>query len=183
MGKMSAKNKIIILLIVWIMSGALMLGYFFKILDGQNLQTLNDMGQERLTLAVLQAEDQSFKEAQSDLQKLAREPKQPADFFSSDITLVKELVILENMQPKYGVQMTLSGVSGTINNLPSAPTASPIVVVPYSISLSGSLGQVVNFLEALENAPFVTDINGLSVSVGGQNSVNLNLAANFYLLK
>ena len=184
MNKMSAKNKIIILLIAWLLLSGLMLFYLFKILDDQNQQSLAAMDHDRQSLALLVAEDQSFKQAQSDLQKLSGDPFQPADFFSRDITLVKEFVALENMQQKYGVQMTLSGVSGTINTLPSAPTASPIVVASYGISLSGSLIQVTNFIEALENAAFVTDISGLSIGVGSPpGMVNANLSANFYLLK
>lgn len=182
MNKMSAKNKIIILLLGWLFVSGLMIFYLFKILDNANQQTLSLMDHDRQSLAMLEAEDKNFKQAQSDLQKLAQEPMSPAGFFSRDITLVKEIETLENMQQKYGVKMTLSGVSGTVNTLPAAPTASPIVVTPYGISLTGTLTQVVNFIEALENAAFVTDISGLSLSTAGQNQVNATLSANFYLL-
>ncbi len=181
MNKFSAKNKIIVLLIAWLAVIFVMVSYVFKILDNANNTALDNMSQDRQNLAVVQAEDQSFKQAQSDLKKLAEQPLQPADFFSRDITLVKELEILENLQQKYGVQMDLSGVSGTVNNLTPAPTKSQIVVAPYGISLTGSLVQVTNFIEALENVSFVTDINGLTISLS-QNTVAANLSANFYLL-
>src|ERR1035437_7954596 len=84
MNKMSAKNKIIILLIAWLLLSGLMLFYLFKILDNQNQQSLAAMDHDRQSLALLVAEDQSFKQAQSDLQKLSWDPFQPADFFSRD---------------------------------------------------------------------------------------------------
>jgi hypothetical protein len=183
MNKMSEKNKIAVLLIVWLALCGAMLGYFFKILDAKNQQTLSAMAQDRQNLAVLQALDQSFKKAQSDLQKIDQEPIQPGDFFSRDITLVKEIETVQALEQKYGVKMELSGVAGTISSLSPAPTASQIAVVPYNISLSGSLAQVMDYVEALENVSFVTNINGLFLSAGGQGTVNAGLSANFYLLK
>ena len=160
-----------------------MLGYIFKILDKSNQKALTDMAEERQNLAVLQTEDQSFKKAQSDLQKIAEKSMSPEDFFSRDITLVKEIETVQAMEQKYGVKMMLSGVAGTIKSLSPAPTASQIAVVPYNINLNGSLSQVMDFVEALENVSFVSNINGLSLSAGGENKVNANLSANFYLLK
>ncbi len=160
-----------------------MLGYFFKILDIQNTKTLDGMAQSRQTLATLRTEDQSFKEAQTDLQKLASQAYQPDSFFSRDITLVDEIQTLEALSQKFNLQMEISGVNGTVNSETPAPTQSPIVLVSYGLNLTGSLADVTDFVQTLENLSFVTTVNGLSLSSGDKGQINANLSGDFYLLK
>jgi len=180
---MKAKNKIIVLFIVWLCVSASMFLWLFKILDGVNQATLNSMAQDRANLVVLQAQDQSYKQAQTDLKQLAAKTNQPDNFFTSDIALVGEIQVLENLSQKYNVQMQLSGVSGTINNLSKASTVTPLAMVPYGISLSGDFVQVVNFIESLEHLSFVTNVTTLTLTSGNNNNVNAGLSANFYLRK
>ena len=127
--------------------------------------------------------NQSFKQAKSDLDKLAAQPLQPEQFFSQDISLVDEIQALQNLGQQYKVQMGLNGVNGTVNSLAPAPTISPIVMAPYSISLSGSLVNDLNFISSLEHLSFITTLTGISVGSGGQGLVNISLGADFYLLK
>jgi Tfp pilus assembly protein PilO len=180
---MTAKNKIAILVIVWLCVSAAMFLWFFKILDGVNQATLNAMAQDRTNLVVLQAQDQSYKQAQTDLKQLAAKTNQPDNFFTRDIALVGEIQTLEDLSQKYNVQMQISGVSGTVNNLPQAKATTPLAMVSYGISLTGGFVQVVNFIESLEHLSFVTNVTTLSLTSGSNNTVNAGLSANFYLRK
>ena len=173
MKRLSAKNKIIVLVLIWLALSASMFMYFFNFFDVQNQQILDSMADDRKNLVVLQNENQSFKLVQADLQKLAGETYQPADFFTSDIRLVNEVSALESLGQKYG----------TVSSQPPAPTVTPMVAITYSVSLNGPLKQVVEFIEDMENLNFVTSVNGLSISVAQDNTVNANLSANFYVQK
>lgn len=183
MKKFSAKNKIIFLLLGWLVLSAVMFLYFFKLLDSSNQATLDSMAQERKDLAVLQAQDKSYKQAQADLQVLADKANQPEGFFSKDIALVDEIQTLEDLAAKYNLKMQLSGVAGTINSLPQAQTTTSIAVVPYGITLNGDFSQVVNFIENLEHLSFVTNVTSLSLSAADKSNVTAGLSANFYLRK
>lgn len=181
MKNFSAKNKIILLLLAWLVLSALMFFYFFKILDGQSSATLASMAQEKKDLVVLQAEDASYKQAQADIQKLAEQSPQPEDFFSRDIALVNELQTLENLALKYNVKMQISGVSGTVGSLPKAATATSLAMIPYSIALNGDFFQVMQFLENYEHLSFITNVTGISINAADKNNVTMSLASNFFL--
>jgi hypothetical protein len=183
MKKTSAKNKLVMLAIAWIVVSCSMFLYFFNFLDASNRQTVNAMQGQKKSLAALQGQQQSFELAKSDLDKLAAQPVQPDNFFSRDITLVNEIQTLEDWSQKLNVNMQLSGLSGTIALEPNANTITPIAQVPYAISLKGSLSQVTDFFQVLENLSFVTNVVGVSVSAEDSNSVNASLSAEFYLRK
>lgn len=183
MGKISAKNKIFIMLASWLILSGLMFFYFFGLLDNANQHALDDMMQQNQNLSVLNSERESYLQSQKDLQQLAQESIQPGTFFSEDITLVDEIKTLEEWGQRLGVQMTLTGVSGTADTSPEAKTITPIVMVPYNINLVGDLTQAVNFLEVLENLDFITHINSISMGAATKGQVVLNLSANFYIKK
>jgi hypothetical protein len=183
MKKFSAKNKIVLLLLAWLILSAAMFLYFFKLLDSQNQATLDSMAQERKDLAVLQAQDASYKKAQADLQVLADKPLQPENFFTSDTSLVNEIQTLENLAAKYNLKMQLSGVAGTIGSLPNANTVTPIGMVQYGISLNGDFFQVVNFIESLEHLSFITNPTNISIGAAEGGNVSASMTANFYLKK
>ncbi|HVY67690.1 MAG TPA: hypothetical protein VHA30_02250 [Patescibacteria group bacterium] len=181
---MSAKNKIVLLAVLWLVLGCAMFLYFFQILDNANLKTVADMADQQKKLATLQAQGNGYKKAQDDLAQFAQEPYQPADFFSKDVTLVKEIQTLEDLGQRYGVDMQLSGLSGTVDSASKAPTTrTGIVSVPYSINLTGDFNSVVEFIEHLENLSFITNATGLTVSAASGGQVNANLTAMFYLQK
>ncbi len=183
MNHFSAKNKIVVLLIVWFGLSAISFGYFFKILDRANKLTLLSVDKQKKELAQLKAEQQSESQAQWDLDTLAKENIQPEDFFSRDITLVNELKVLEALGQRLGVKMQIGGVSGTIHTVSKAKTITPLGVIPYSINVNGSLPRVVDFIETLENLRFITNVSNISISSADQSTVNVNMTANFYLKK
>ncbi len=183
MKNFSAKNKIIILLAAWLIVSGGMFFYFFKLLDVANTSTLDSMAEDRKNLVVLRAKDKSFKQAQADLQELAAKPFQPEDFFSRDISLVKELQTLEDLGRKYNLKMQIAGVSGTIGTLSKAQTVTQLAVIPYGLTLNGNFYQAMQFLENYEHLNFITSVSAISLSAVEGNDVSMSLASNFYLRK
>ncbi len=180
---MKAKNKIFLALAGWAIVSALMFFYFFNILDQANQRTLNSMAQQKKDLAALKAERESYRLAKQDLEDLAKKTYQPADFFSKDISLVAEIKTLESLGEQMGVSMQLSGVSGTASAAAKAKTTTPLAAIPYSIYLSGPLGQVVKFIEAVENLSFVTKTDSLNINAAENGNVTAALGASFYIKK
>lgn len=181
MKKFSAKNKIVVSLIVWALVSASMLLYGFNIMEAGNQKMIFQIEESRKELAALQDEKNSYTQAQKDLDQMQKENLQPADFFSQDISLVNELKTLEDLQSKLGVDLTVSGVSGTAKTAQKAKTVSDIVTVPYSISAVGPYENITDLVQTLENLPFVTTVSAISLSVADKGRVNLSLGANFYL--
>ena len=180
---LSAKNKILVLLVVWFAVSILSFAYFFKILDASNLQILKSMEKRKKELAGLKAQQQSENQAQWDLDTLAKENYKPEDFFSRDITLVNELKTLENLSQRLGVKMDIGGVAGTVNTAAKAKSITPLVVVPYSVTVNGSLQRAVDFVETMENLEFITNVSNISINTADNSTVTVSMTANFYLKK
>ena len=157
--------------------------YFFGILDNSNQQIVAGMAKQKKDLQALQAQNQSYLQAKADLKQLADQAYQPEDFFSRDISLVNELRVLEGLKQKMGVQMQISGISGTIANAPRAKTITPLVYIHYGITVTGSLSQVVDFIETLENLSFITNVSNVSITAADKGQVNAGMSADFYLRK
>ena len=183
MRNISAKTKIIILLCAWLGLCALMFGYIFPLLNKANESVLDTQSKLLTNLSLLKAENESYKQSQTDLQKLSQQPIQPSDFFSRDVTFVNEIVDLDNISKENNVQMHFSGVSGTVGSAAKANTITPFALIPYSLSLDGNLSDILNFIKELENASFITNINTVNMSGADKNHINAPLSANFYLKK
>lgn len=182
---MNTKTKIYLILTVWLVFSVAMFLYGFQIMDKSNRQALAKISQDKVQMLQLKAQEDSYRLAQQDLDQMAKEQYQPQDFFSSDITLVKEIEALENLGKNLGVELTLGGITGTINTVPKAKTKSgELYYVPYSISVSGSFEKVTDFIETLENLDFITTLNSLSLtSSGSGDSVSASMSADFYIRK
>lgn len=183
MKNFSAKNKIIILLLVWLVLSAVMFFYFFKLMDNSNSTTLASMAQERKDLVVLQNQDNSYKQAQTDIKTLSEKSPQPEDFFTKDIAFVSEVQTLESLADKYNVKMQISGISGTVGTLPKANTVTALAMMPYGASINGDFFQVMEFLDNFEHLKFITNINSLSMNAADKNNVTMSFGSNFYLRK
>lgn len=155
--------------------------YFFGLQDKMSIKTLDEIWKQSKELKLLEAEQDSYLQAKKDLEELSKKPMQPEDFFSQDITLVKEIQVLETLGDKYNVDLSFSGISGVVSSAPRAKTQSDIVYVPYSVGLQGSFKNVVNAIEALENLDFVTTLNSMSASSGNGDTINVSLTSNFYV--
>lgn len=183
MGKYSAKNKIYLGILVWLVLVGSMFGYFFGIINTSNTAVIQKIADGKKQLKLLQVQLSSFNLAKQDLKTLKEQPYQPDNFFSRDVTLVNEIKTLEGLGQKYNVQLSIGGVSGTINNAPKAKTQGSIVFIPYSLTLTGPLSNAVDFIETLENLSFVTNVDNVNISGAGGGDVNVSLAAYFYLRK
>ena len=183
MNVISTKHKIYLALAIWLALVGVMFSYIFPLLGQSNAAQLNTLGDQRKQLGKLQAEQESFQQAQADLLAVAKKPRQPEDFFSKDITLVNEIQALEDLGAKSGVQFALSGVAGTIATVPKAKTASEIFAVPAVLSISGPFSGVASFIESLENLDFIVNVSGISVTSVGADKIAATLTANFYLHK
>ncbi len=181
MKPMSAKNKIVIAVVIWLIASVSMVMYGFGIFSTGNQKMLFQIQESKKELAALQEEKNSYAQAQKDLEQMLKEKIQPQDFFSQDVTLVNELKILEDLQDSLGIKLTVSGVSGTAGSAAKAKTQSDIVSVPYGISASGPFESIVHLVQTLENLPFVTTIGSLAISSGEKGTVNFATNANFYL--
>lgn len=180
---MNIQTKIYLTLVVWLCLLGAMFGYGFGILQNSNSESLVSISQEKDQLLSLQAEQQSYLLAQRDLEDLSEKEIQPKDFFSKDTTLVREITALENLGKINQVTLNIAGISGTIDSLPKAKTISPLFVMPYSMTVTGSINNVLNFVESLYNLDFITTINSFTLGAANKNTLNVNLTANFYLRK
>lgn len=177
---MDIKTKIYLTLVVWLVLCGGMFLYGFKILDGTNRAALNKISSQKDQLLSLQAEAENFRLAQQDLQDMAKKPAQPNQFFSEDVTLVNEIERLENLGQTMGIQLSIGGIGGTVNTAAKAKTKSTLYLIPYSLSVNGTLRQVVDFMETLENLEFITSLHSLAISTAG-GSVNASMSSEFYI--
>jgi hypothetical protein len=178
---MTARKKIYIILGLWVMVCLSMAMYFFNIYDSKNRVLIGRIEDSRRELGQLETEQSSFQLARQDLELMSKKPYQPENFFSKDVTLVNEIKYLEDLGERLNIDLTLSGISGTVKSAPKAKTIGSIVTVPYSISVVAPFSKVVEFLEILENLDFITNVSSLSLSAVSENKISASLTANFYL--
>ncbi len=183
MNNLSAKNKIYLVIAVWFIGCALFFGYFFNILDNSNAGYVTKIADLKKQLQILKAEQQSYRQAQSDLDAVKALAYQPEDFFSKDLTLVNEIKTLEALGNKTNVKYELSGLSGTINTVQKANTNGPIYIIPITFSVSGAFQDVLGFIESLENLPFIINVSTLSVSAASQGGVAASMTSSLYISK
>lgn len=176
-----AKTKIYLMTFVWLVVCATMFGYFFKLQDGSSRALLKNVELQKKNLYKVKIEEESFRQAKEDLEKLKAETYQPEDFFSKDTTLVNEIKILEELSRQGNVDITLSGVAGTVKTVPRTTIKGSVLYVPYSMAVAGAYGNVIAFIETLENLSFVTNITALTVSAGEGGEVTATFTASFYL--
>lgn len=178
---MSVQNKIYLVIALWIVACAAMFFYGFKVLETGNRAALQQISKQKNQQLVLKAEQDSYRLAQKDLEDMEKKPLKPEDFFSADISLVKQIEALENLGKARGVNLSLNGISGTINTVSKAKAQSELFIVPYGLSVSGSFSQVVDFIETLENLDFITTLGTLNVSSSGDGNVSASMSASMYI--
>ncbi len=176
----SFKTKIYIVCAVWLVLVLVMFMYVFKIFDNSNAALVESFAKQQHDLAVLLAQEESFKQANSDIKKVELQKYQPGVLFSQDVTFVNELRKLEALGQSTGVQLQINGIAGTVKSVPKAPTLSNLLQIPYGITISGSLDSSLSFLQHLEHLPFATTVNSISVG-SGDNEVSISLGGMFYI--
>ncbi len=177
------KQKFVASLSVWLVSAVVMFFYFLPIQQKNNLKTIDVIKVLNSKEQVLLAEKNSYLQTKKALEDLAQLEIQPENFFSKNITLVKEIKKLENLAQELNLEFTLSGISGNLQSATKAPTVSNIFLVPYSIHLEGGLDKTIAYIEHLENLEYINTINSLDISATNEQTVNVNLSANLYVIK
>lgn len=183
MRNLTAKNRIILIAVLWVALAGAMFGYFFKLLSQANQKVAAAIVVKNQELGLLQTEQLNFRQAKSELDKLSKEPYQPEEFFSKDITLVKEVLALETLADDLHVDITLSNLRGTLKDAQKAKTKGEVFAVPFSLAVVGQMNDVISYIETLENLAFITNTNTISLSADKEGLVNAAIGANFYLKK
>lgn len=177
----NAKIKIFITGILWVLLCVSMPGYFFKILDSSNSVLIEKIATQKKELEELKIEKDSFQKAKTDLENFALQPYQPENFFSNEINVVNELKTLEALGPKLNLNVTMSGLSGTIGGASKAQVEGDIVQLPYNFTIAGPYNKALQFVEILENLDFVIHNSSVSVSPGAGGNVNIILSSYLFL--
>lgn len=183
MAKLSYKIKLIILIGAFLLMSAGMFMYGYGILSARNQAIADSVAQQRRELGILEREQKSFEEGKKDLAQLASSSRPPAELFSSDTKVVKEIQQIEEVALRYDLDLDIS-VSGTAATAPKVPgTASDLYSIPYTITLDGSFEDTLLFIQSLEYMPFITHIKGLAFSVGAENVSRTTISSEFYIKK
>lgn len=179
----SAKNKIYAIVFLWLVLCGSMFGYFFGIFSKSNQGLASTITSKTQELALLEAEQQSYKQAKTELDKLKHERYQPERFFSKDVTLADEIRTIERVAGDLNLEITINGLRGTLKDHQKAKTKTELYMVPFTLNVVGSFEDVVTFIETLENLHFITNVSTVSVNTASNSEVNAALVANFYLKK
>lgn len=181
MNTLTAKQKIYVLAAVWLALCASMYFYFFNILDSKNQELAFSIVGQNKERMMLEAEQESFKQAKADLAMLAEQPVSPNEFFSQDVTLVNEIKALEAAAKKYDVTLTINNLSGTVKTATKAKTLNDMVYVSATLGVKGTLAGVVSYMEYVENAKFIANISNMNITAADENKTSAALDIQFYL--
>lgn len=183
MRNLSAKYKVIILLVVFIAIAVVMFTFGYDILGGRNQALSEGASKQRLEYDILQREQRSAEQAKKDLAELENKPFPPQELFSKDTKVVKEIKILEDNAAKYGVSMSLT-IAGNTKTAPKvAGVSTELFTVPYVLTLEGSFENLMNYVQATEHLPFVSYTKVVNMSASADNKIRLIMNSDFYIRK
>lgn len=176
------ERSIVIWAVSWLVVTVALFVYGFSFFDEKTLAVQTDLTTAKAELSKLKAEQQAVKLAKQDLETVKTKNIQPEDFFKKDTTLVDQVQQLEQMSKKYDLDFQL-GLSGTISNGTPAKGIEGIVVIPFNVSVGGSLQNVEKFIESFEHMPYIVYQNSLNITAAAHNQVNAQMSANFFIRK
>jgi hypothetical protein len=181
MSKISAKSKIYIFLVLWLLVAGSFFGYVINIFKKGNKVLESSVSDKQGTLQSLEVQQKGYLQGKEDIDKVAEQSIQPDDLFSKDVSLVGEIQTLESLAKVYNVTMKLGGLNGTIQSISTVKLNNSLYVVPASIIVTGNLDNVVAFLDHVEHLPFATKINTINIAAMEDRSISLTFSINFYL--
>lgn len=180
---LASQTKIIILAIGFVLFAAGMYLFGYGIMAGRNQVLTDAIAEQNVQLEVLQREQKSFEQGKKDLAILEKSTYPPDELFSQDTKVVKEIQQIETAAQRYGVELSLS-VSGSAKAAKKVEgTASELYVVPYTITLNGSIDNILQLIQAIERMPFVTHVNTLSIMASPEDQTKTVIASEFYIKK
>lgn len=179
--KFTARQKLISYIIAGIAVTAL---FFFFVIKRQMtaLESLHNLTQKNKDeYNRLIAEETAYKIIQADLLKIGDRSEQIKSLFPIKEGLVANIKQLEAAASAYqdDFSMTITDPEETESSTPDqaaytiVPDLKNIQVIPYDFNIKGSFLGVVKFLKTLENQPFYSEIESLSInSVLGSSDPN-----------
>jgi Tfp pilus assembly protein PilO len=182
--KKSYKNKIIVSTTLLIVTYLALFGYVFPMVDKKNEAQIAKVTEKKTEYQNLLSEKKSFELGQRDLKLIASKAYQPKDLFNTDKFLVNAVEQLEQAARLSDVSFALQ-VAGKTDSITAKgqKTASGLVIIPYSMDVKGSFGNVVAFMERLEHMPFITHSQGVDLSNQPNNQVGALIKAQFFIRK
>jgi Tfp pilus assembly protein PilO len=176
------ERSIVIWGVCWLIITVALFLYGFSFFDSKTLAVQTELSTAKGELSKLKAEQQAVKLAKQDLEAVTTKKIQPTDFFKKDTTLVDQVQELEQMSKKYDLDFQL-GLSGTISNGTPVKGIDGIVMIPFNVSVSGSLQNVEKFIESFEHMPYIVYENSINITSAAHNQVNAQMSANFFIRK
>lgn len=181
--KLSARYKIYIAVTGFLIVSGLLFGYLYSILQKSSETIALRIFEKDKEYKGLQSEQLSYEAGKNDLSKLAELPTKPADLFSQDVRLVKEIKTLEDLAKGTSLTMTFS-ISGTAAEAKKAPKSiANIYFVPYVMNVTGSYQDIIRFMEQVEYVPFVTHFQEVSLTALEGDKVRGSFIGNFFIKK
>lgn len=183
MSNISARIKLFIVIGAFAAFAALMFAYGYGIMDSRNQARMDLVNQKNIELEVLQKEQKNFEQGKIDLANLSEKAFPPQELFSKDTKVVKEIRILEDLAGRYNLDMNLSvaGSSKTATKVPGL--TSELYLVPYVLTVTGAYNNIMQFVEAVEHANFVTQTKAIEITATENGQSRAELSSEFYLKK
>ncbi len=181
--KLSSRYKIYIAATGFVVVVGLLFGYLYSILQTSSETIAARIFQKDKEYKGLQSEQLSYEAGKKDLAELEELPKKPADLFSQDVRLVKEIQTLETLAKNASLTMTFS-IAGTSSEAKKAPKSiANIYFVPYILNVTGSYQNIVQFMDQVEHVPFVTHFQEISLTALEKDQVRGSFVGNFFIKK
>lgn len=185
--KLTSKSKIIILVVGFVVFAICMYIFGYGIMANKNQVVADAISQQNVELEILQREQKSFEQGKKDLAVLAKSQYPPDELFSSDTKVVKEIQQLEAAAQRYGLDLNII-VSGTVKDAkPVDATSSGLIAVPYTLSVSGPLENILLYMQLVEHMPFVTHAKNLTISMlavsEDEEEAKATFTSEFYIKK
>ena len=188
---MKSTTKIYIVVFIWLVLTGISFYFIFPKMS-DSLLTLQKNHQDQIKeYNDLTAQIQSIHSMQQDLEDLANAPVKPTDLFTSDVQLVHEIQYIESISKTTNNDLKLT-VTGSADDATAFAGAPGLFQVPYSIILTGTFPNIVQFLHYFENSFFISPVNAIditsnSAAAGGtgttQSSVKATILSNFLIRK
>lgn len=183
MKNITSKIKLIVLIVVFIIFATVMYLYGYGIMGMRNQSVSDELGKRNIELEVLLREKKSFEQGKKDLAVLEKSDYPPDELFSSDTKVVKEIQLLETAAQRYNLDITIA-VSGSVKEAKKVEgTTSELFAVPYTLTVTGSIESVLQFIQAAERMPFVSQAKTLNISADSKNGYKAAISSEFYIKK
>ncbi|MEZ4180382.1 MAG: hypothetical protein R3B41_02630 [Candidatus Doudnabacteria bacterium] len=181
MSQLSAKSKVIILLVGFVIFAVLMFFLVYPYFDKRNKDILAQINTKKLDLIILEREQKNFKQARTDIEDLRSKDYPPQELFSRDTKVVKEIKVLEGIANDYNLDFSLQVNGGVEDFKPVEGLTSELFIVPYSVTLEGAYNNVLKYLGSAQKTSFINHTTVVSIRAIEDGLVEAIIESNFYL--